>query len=318
MSMAPSEVEKLMQELRTWVDAEYGRRADLARELDVPRQRITDWLSGRKAPTLEQGLTILAILAKAKLESMTRPVIPVIQPKNPQVVPVLNGPVRFAVVNSEAVTSNSWRCWAEQKGDVYIACRDNFKECKVSLHASGSWQMGFTEEGYKKCSHLLPENRIRHWQIWPKPLPIAPDVVMAFKLLFPSSELAVLPAKRRAAQWKDTVLIGAAPAAYMTVVNLSITKGQQLNFDPGPTLCLASLDMGNGRRAQLIVSWNPEGDTIKLIDRAVSEVLDMAKKAGKWSPPPQGYGYALGQHPEGWRFLVGARLNRRNEGNPNP
>ncbi len=187
--MAPSEVQKLMEELRTWVDAEYGRRADLARELDVPRQRITDWLSGRKAPTLEQGLTILAILAKTKLESMTRPVIPVIQPKNPQVVPVLNGPVRFAVVNSEAVTSNSWRCWAEQKGDVYIACRDNFKECKVSLHASGSWQMGFTEEGYKKCSHLLPENRIRHWQIWPKPLPIAPDVVMVFKLLFASSEI---------------------------------------------------------------------------------------------------------------------------------
>jgi hypothetical protein len=243
--MAPSEVEKLMGELRTWVDAEYGRRADLARELGVPRQRITDWLSGRKAPTLEQGLTILAILAKAKIEAMTRPVIPIIQPKNAQVVPVTTGPVRFAVVNSEGVTSNSWRCWAEQKGDVYIACRDNFKECKVSLHASGSWQMGFTEEGYKKSKHLLPENRSRHWQIWPKPLPIAPDVVLEFKLLFPNSELAVSPPQRPVKEWKDTIFVGSAPPGKMTVVTLFITtEGQQLNSVPGPSLCLGSLDIG--------------------------------------------------------------------------
>ena len=61
--MAPSEVEKLIEELREWVDAKYGRRAELARELGVPRQRITDWLSDRKkAPTLEQGLKIANIL----------------------------------------------------------------------------------------------------------------------------------------------------------------------------------------------------------------------------------------------------------------
>ena len=64
--MTSTEVEKLIEELRAWVDAEYGRRADLARELGVPRQRITDWLSGRKAPSLEQGLTILQILRKAE------------------------------------------------------------------------------------------------------------------------------------------------------------------------------------------------------------------------------------------------------------
>lgn len=60
--MPPSEVEKLIQELTVWVDAEYGRRADLARQLGVTRQRVTDWLAGRKAPSLEQGLTILQIL----------------------------------------------------------------------------------------------------------------------------------------------------------------------------------------------------------------------------------------------------------------
>jgi len=71
--------------------------------------------------------------------------------------------------------------------------------------------------------------------------------------------------------------------------------------------------MGDGRRAQLIVHWNPEGDIMKLIDNSLSQALDMAKQAGKWPPPPQGYGYFLGQHPEGWRYLVGARLNRLND-----
>ena len=52
---------------------------------------------------------------------------------------------------------------------------------------------------------------------------------------------------------------------------------------------------------------------MKLIDNSLSQALDMAKQAGKWPPPPQGYGYFLGQHPEGWRYLVGARLNRLND-----
>lgn len=63
--MAPSEVKKLMEDLRAWVDAEYGRRADLARELGVSRQRVSDWLSGRLTPDLEHGLAILEILRRS-------------------------------------------------------------------------------------------------------------------------------------------------------------------------------------------------------------------------------------------------------------
>jgi transcriptional regulator with XRE-family HTH domain len=63
--MAPSEVKKLMEDLRAWVDAEYGRRPDLARKLGVSRQRVSDWLSGRLTPDLEHGLAILKILKTA-------------------------------------------------------------------------------------------------------------------------------------------------------------------------------------------------------------------------------------------------------------
>lgn len=63
--MAPSEVQKLMEDLRTWLDAEYGRRAELARQLGITRQRVTDWLAGRRTPDLEQGLAILKVLKEA-------------------------------------------------------------------------------------------------------------------------------------------------------------------------------------------------------------------------------------------------------------
>jgi DNA-binding XRE family transcriptional regulator len=64
--VSQEETEKLMAELRAWADAEYGRRADLARMLGVYRQQITDWLAGRKSPTLEQGLKIQAFLRKQR------------------------------------------------------------------------------------------------------------------------------------------------------------------------------------------------------------------------------------------------------------
>ena len=70
--MAPSDVEKLIEDLRAWVDAEYGRGAELARKLDVPRQRVSDWLSGRRTPDLEHGLAILKILKTAGKEKQRK------------------------------------------------------------------------------------------------------------------------------------------------------------------------------------------------------------------------------------------------------
>jgi predicted XRE-type DNA-binding protein len=64
--MSDEETRKLMNELKAWVDAEYGRRAQIARELNVSRQRVTDWLSDRYAPTLEQGLSLKAFLKKQR------------------------------------------------------------------------------------------------------------------------------------------------------------------------------------------------------------------------------------------------------------
>jgi transcriptional regulator with XRE-family HTH domain len=64
--MAPKESEKLIADLKVWVDAEYGRRAELARMLGVSRQLVSDWLAGRKMPTLDSGLKIQTFLKKQR------------------------------------------------------------------------------------------------------------------------------------------------------------------------------------------------------------------------------------------------------------
>ena len=64
--MAPKESEKLITDLKAWADAEYGRRAELARMLGVSRQLVSDWFAGRKMPTLDSGLKIQAFLKKQR------------------------------------------------------------------------------------------------------------------------------------------------------------------------------------------------------------------------------------------------------------
>src|SRR4051812_6561064 len=93
------------------------------------------------------------------------------------ILPVKHGPVRFAVGPPNGITSNSWNVTAAKNGNVYIICRDNFKEVKVSLHASGRWRMGFTEKAIKSNPKLLLPGQNRAWEVWDKPPESMPNTV---------------------------------------------------------------------------------------------------------------------------------------------
>ena len=58
-------------------------------------------------------------------------------------------------------------------------------EVKVSLHASGSWQVGTTKD-YQKSYETL---EARHWEIWRRDSEMAPGIVRGWYLLIPHSEL---------------------------------------------------------------------------------------------------------------------------------
>lgn len=238
------------------------------------------------------------------------PMIPKALAAQEGLIPLKRGPVRFAVGPPNGLTSNAWRIWTTKHSDIYIACRDNFKEAKVSLHASGRWRMGFTTEAVAKNSNLLPIDQNRAWDVWDQPPASLPNTIIAFRLLFPTTELVVRPEQRIPNEWKNVIFIEAAPPGKLTVLTLFVTVGDfVLTHESEPSFCLASLAICNDRRAQLIAHGDPEGDLPDLIERSVAKARMQAESAGV-EIPSGSYGYFLGRRDDGSRFLVGAPMNR--------
>ncbi len=226
------------------------------------------------------------------------------------ILPFRRGPVRFAVGPPMGLTSNAWRLWATKKGDVYIACRDNFKEAKVSLHVSGRWRIGFTAEALVKNAKLLLSDQDRAWEVWDQPPPSFPDTVIAFRLLFPTSELAVQPEQRAPDTWANVVYIEPGPPGKMTVLTLFITTGEvSLSHATEPSFCLASLDIGTGRRAQLVAHGEPDAEWSDMIERSVAQAWSQTEQAGI-EIPLGSYAYFFGQMQDNSRYIVGARMSR--------
>ena len=235
---------------------------------------------------------------------MTSPISPVAAG-----LPLRTGPIRFAVGAPDGFTSNSWRFWTERSGDAYLACRDNFQNMKVSLHASGRWRMAFTSEAIARNPALVPVGGGRAWEVWDEPPPVVPDIVVAFRLIFPTRELAVRPEQRTTRQWRDTVFIEAAPAdsGKLTAVTLFVTADDpELRHHSEPSFRLASLELTADRRAQVVAHAEVENQMPDMIANARTRALELAAAAGV-EMPEMGYLYMFGNHPDGARFIVGAR-----------
>jgi hypothetical protein len=222
------------------------------------------------------------------------------------VLPYTKSPIRFAVGDPNGLTSNAWRIWASKAGDVYIACRDNFKETKVSLHASGRWRMGFTTEAIDKNPLLVGEGQNRAWDVWDKPPEKIPNTVQAFQLVFTRPQLVVSPYQRAPKKWKNVTYIEAPPIGKLTVVTLFVTKKNiKLIHETEPSFWLASLDLGNEYYAQLVAHGEIEGNMPELVSRTVEEARKKTKSAGI-AVPKDAYGYFFGQRDDGTRFIFGA------------
>ena len=224
--------------------------------------------------------------------------------------PIRSEPIRFAVGAPDGLTSNSWRLWTSKAGDIYLKCRDSMRETKVSLHASGRWRMGITDEAVRARPGLVPAGRDRAWEVWDEPPPVAPGVIAAIQLIFPTSELAVRPDQRATTTWRDTIFIEAAPAGVGRVVAVTvfITTGDiAVVAEPGLSARLASLPLPGGRWVQLVVHHEPELDLHPLVDQTRRAALLQAGP-GPTDLPPTAYAYLWGQRESGARFLVGARV----------
>jgi hypothetical protein len=170
--------------------------------------------------------------------------------------------------------------------------------------------MGFTTEAVAKNARLLPCDHNRAWAVWDEPPASLPQTVVAFRLVFPTSELAVRPEQRGKKAWKNVVFIEAAPPGKMTVVTLFVTLGDVLlRADSEPSFVLASLTIGENRYAKLVAHGEPIGDLAQRLDEWVAQAKTLGRSLGV-ETAPEHYGYFLGHRNDGSRFIVGARMTR--------
>jgi hypothetical protein len=94
----------------------------------------------------------------------------------------------------------------------------------------------------------------------------------------------------------------------MTVATLFVANGDfNLQQESEPSVCLASLELPENRRAIVTMHSEPEAELPSIVARVVNDSIANAKRMGV-QLPPSAYGYYLGQSPQGWRLIVGARI----------
>lgn len=144
-----------------------------------------------------------------------------VKPNSGVQLPLREGPLRFAVMRKDGMSSNSWRAWVESPGDFYIKCRDNMSEIKISLHKSGKHQIAFTTE-----SKLEMTPGSRFWDRWTEPLYIDRlNLQPTFKLYFPSWGLSLSNEDRlqHPETWdKNEILISTSDKDLMTTVSFYV------------------------------------------------------------------------------------------------
>jgi transcriptional regulator with XRE-family HTH domain len=62
--VSEDELQKVLNGLRKWAKGSHGRQKQLAKALDVTEQTLSNWLSGRKRPSLGKFFALRAFLKR--------------------------------------------------------------------------------------------------------------------------------------------------------------------------------------------------------------------------------------------------------------
>ena len=169
-------------------------------------------------------------------------------------VPVTGRSVRFAVGNPSGLSSDSWKVWTTRQGDIYLACRDINRDCKISLHASGAWRLAYLKEAFEQ-GDVIPDGADRVIERWERPSGWGEQPVAGFRVVVTSGGLYRTPGDRtgwtRTTVWVDPRI----EIAEATVISVyGVPNGQTVVEPPG---VLAVLDLVEGMKAH-VVAWQFE------------------------------------------------------------
>ena len=189
-------------------------------------------------------------------------------------LPLRTGPLRFAVINKNGLSSNSWRVWVEQGKEVYIGCRDSMHEVHISLHQSGQQHVRFRNQATRKSAVA------EQWGSWREPPAYGrPDIAPSFRLYFPNWALALTEPMRQSdpGKWDTNHLwIETHDRNPETEVGFYIIDADvNLRFDDAvlsdPIAVLPLLKRAN-KTLWVIVTQRPEGDLKQVVQSAIDQI----------------------------------------------
>ena len=169
-------------------------------------------------------------------------------------LPLKNSPIRFAVLWKNGQTSNTWGVRVEKEGDVYIYCRDNMKEMKISLHKSGKQHIAFSEG-----LGIEMKSGSRFWNQWREPQH-GKQAVPSFKLYFPSwgTRLSEQERGKATSKWEKNQLLIEADDEFLTAITfIVLDKGTTLTKqDNGlPSCPIGVLSLHSGKKLCVIAGF---------------------------------------------------------------
>lgn len=293
-------------------------------ELEVPADATQEEMRAAVAaqigaPSLRCGRCRSELLSKSGIPTTADPPRIALAQKAERMRKRIRG-VRFAVGSAHGPRASVWRLWVN-RNDVYVAARVAASEMKVSLHASGKWRSGFTDQHLQRANPLISLDRDRALDKWERPPQFAPGWTRAFTITVPASEIVasdVVVSDPDEIIWIDplpegwatvfTVLLSAPDATGSEGRGFATAAGRE-QF----TEVVAVIELKNGEHVwvvahaeQLSQEWQQNLDSLR------TQILQMGAEPiadARADPEPHDLrGFVSGYEDDGTRFYIDLAL----------
>lgn len=209
--------------------------------------------------------------------------------------------VRFAVFADDDRRSTDWAVWTSRHTrDAYLSVRRLSGTWKISLHRSGSWQIGFTDEFVTKSALPLAN---RHLDIWQMPRELTAGLRRSVEVVFPDSELR--PWQVGATDRKPVYVVPAPGVGHAAIVEFLFMEPQpplRLEFEAAFHVAVLGLCDGSMLRVVARQVWWLEEDEEWLLASKQDLLAKVDPDVRRTARDPRGFLY--GTHPDGIRYVV--------------
>jgi len=181
---------------------------------------------------------------------------------------------------------------------------------KASLHKSGKWRWGFTNEYIKREDSVLPSGVDRALHKWERPAEVFPGITSAFEVIVPSTELAMPRhqlSKEAVRKYTGKVNWVPPPSSEMET-HFRILLIASVSSTTVTNEVIWQHELPNGETVSLILYEQPTTDRNKeYLASAKREILRAVGEVAEDSPlslAREPRGYLLGEAEDGTWFLV--------------